>query len=248
LQGWMPPENLGALLFDKDGTLVDFDRTWAPIDRAAVALAAAGDAELAGRIADACGIDQATGRTRPDSLFASGNSEEIVARMVETGSPFTVEDLLSRLDDLFAEGANRPVALADLPPLMAALSQAGFAIGIASSDNERAVRRTAEVLGIIDHVSFIAGYDSGHGVKPGPGMIHGFCEAIGCGADAVAMIGDNRHDIDMARAAGAGAAIAVLSGTGTLETLGGHADICIDSVTELPELFGSGRIGCQEKD
>jgi phosphoglycolate phosphatase len=240
LRGWTPPENLRAILFDKDGTLVDFDRTWAPIDRAAVALAAAGDAELASRIADACGIDEATGRTRPDSLFASGNSEEIVARMVETGSPFTVAELVLQLDDLFAEGANRPVALTDLPPLMVTLRQAGFAIGIASSDNERAIRRSAEVLGIIEHISFIAGYDSGHGVKPGPGMIRGFCEAVGCSPEAVAMVGDNRHDIDMARAARAGAAIAVLSGTGTLETLGGHADVCIDSVVQLPELLGSG--------
>ena len=34
--------NLGAILFDKDGTLIDFDRTWAPVNIAAVELAASG--------------------------------------------------------------------------------------------------------------------------------------------------------------------------------------------------------------
>jgi len=56
----------------------------------------------------------------------------------------------------------------------------------------------------------------------------------------IAMVGDNRHDMDMARAAGAGAAIGVLSGTGSHQTLTEVADVLIASVADLPDLLALG--------
>jgi phosphoglycolate phosphatase len=53
------------------------------------------------------------------------------------------------------------------------------------------------------------------------------------------MVGDNRHDLEMARAGGAGLAIGVLSGTGTLETLAPIADVVLDSVADLPGFLAS---------
>ena len=55
--------------------------------------------------------------------------------------------------------------------------------------------------------------------------------------DQVLMVGDNRHDLEMGRAAGAGGVIGVLTGTGTAETLALHADRIIESVAELPALL-----------
>jgi phosphoglycolate phosphatase len=48
------------------------------------------------------------------------------------------------------------------------------------------------------------------------------------------VIGDNPHDLEMARSAGAGVAIGVLSGTGTPEALAPLADHVLDSVCDLP--------------
>ena len=50
------------------------------------------------------------------------------------------------------------------------------------------------------------------------------------------MVGDNRHDLEMARAGGAGLAVGVLSGTGTRETLAPMADVILDSIADLPGL------------
>jgi phosphoglycolate phosphatase len=185
-------------------------------------------------------MDPQTGETVADSLFAAGNAAEIAAHMVLHGSLVPRDELTAELDRIFADGAENPVPVCDLPAVMRKLRGAGFRIGIASSDNERAVRRSAEKLAIVEFIDFYAGYDSGHGPKPQPGMIHGFCATVGVDAAAVAMIGDNRHDMVMARAAGAGAAVSVLSGTGTRETLGDIADICIASVEHLPALLARG--------
>jgi len=48
------------------------------------------------------------------------------------------------------------------------------------------------------------------------------------------MVGDNRHDLDMARAGGCGLAVGVLSGTGTRASLASIADVVLDSVADLP--------------
>ena len=235
---WKLGSEIKAILFDKDGTLVDFDRTWAQTNRKAALLAADGDPMLADLLLIECGMDPLTGKTRADSMFAAANANEIAAHMVAHGSPVETERLARMLDQAFIEGADTPWPICDLDMLMRTLTRAELSIGIASSDGEAGIRRTVEVLGIETHVSFIAGYDSGHGPKPEPGMLHAYAAHLGLAPGQVAMVGDNRHDMEMARASGAGAAIGVLSGTGSHGTLSELADVLIGSVAELPALLG----------
>ena len=55
------------------------------------------------------------------------------------------------------------------------------------------------------------------------------------------MIGDNLHDIAMARAAGAGAALGVLTGNSSRGHLAPHADVVLASIRDLPSwLAGAG--------
>lgn len=235
---WKLGNEIKAILFDKDGTLVDFDKTWAQTNRKAALLAADGDAMLADMLLIECGMDPLTGKTRADSMFAAANANEIAAHMVAHGSPLETERLARLLDQAFIEGADTPWPICDLDMLMRTLTRAELSIGIASSDGEASIRRTVEVLGIETHVSFIAGYDSGHGPKPEPGMLHAYAAHLGLAPGQVAMVGDNRHDMEMARASGAGAAIGVLSGTGSHQTLSELADVLIGSVADLPALLG----------
>ncbi|AXV17200.1 haloacid dehalogenase [Neorhizobium sp. SOG26] len=230
-------ENIGGILFDKDGTLLLYDESWGPVNREAARIAAAGDAELEPQLLFAAGMDPVSGHTRADSLFAAGNAAEIAEGLVAAGSPLAVDELTRLLDELFVRATEFSVAVTDLAALFASLKARGFKIGIASSDNEQSIRQTATRFGIIDMVDFIAGYDSGHGVKPEPGMILGFCQATGLAPSQVAMVGDNNHDMHMGAAAGAGLKVAVLTGTGSRETLSAASDICLDDITGLLSLF-----------
>lgn len=231
------PGALRGLLFDKDGTLIDFERTWAPIILKATHHAAGGDPALRNRLLAIGGVDPATGRTTADSLFAAGNTAEIVAAFVAAGSPHDAASLARDLDAMFVDAAAVAVPIAGTRALFAGLKARGLKIGIASSDNAASIARTVQALDVEDLVDFIAGYDSGHGAKPDAGMVLAFCAATGLAPAQVAMVGDNRHDMEMARAAGAGLRIAVLSGTGTRETLKPLADLCLDSVADLPALL-----------
>ncbi len=224
---------IAGILFDKDGTLLDFDASWGPVNRKVALIAADGNEALADSLLIACGMDPVTGAIVPDSLFASANTVEIAEGMIAAGSPFALDILVPKIDDCFAEAAQLSVPVTELQPLFSRLHGKGLRLGIASSDNERSIRVAAERLGILPYVDFVAGYDSGHGKKPEAGMVLGFCAATGLAPSEVAVVGDNNHDLHMGHNAGVGLKIGVLSGTGSRETLTLHSDMVLADITEL---------------
>ena len=92
----MAPSPISGILFDKDGTLLDYARTWLPVNRELALFAAQGDGVLADRLLSACGMDPVSGYVVPDSLLAAGNTVEIATGFVEAGSPLSVAALTDR--------------------------------------------------------------------------------------------------------------------------------------------------------
>jgi phosphoglycolate phosphatase len=70
-------------------------------------------------------------------------------------------------------------------------------------------------------------------------MVQRFSGITGLPPSAIAMVGDNHHDMEEARAGGAGLAIAVLSGNAAHEDIAHLADHTIASIAELPSLLRS---------
>lgn len=226
-----------GILFDKDGTLLDYDESWLPVNRELARIAAEGDTALADHLLATCGMDPVTGHIVPDSLLAAGNTRQIAEGLVAAGSKVEVIELTIKLDDLFANAAEFSVPVTDLSVFFGRLHKRGFKLGIASSDNERSIRQTAQRFGISEYVDYVAGYDSGFGSKPEPGMVLGFCAATGLSPEEIAMVGDNNHDLHMGRNAKVGLTIAVLTGTGSRESLSGAADHVFDDITGIEALL-----------
>ncbi|MET0445881.1 MAG: HAD family hydrolase [Pseudorhodoplanes sp.] len=236
----MTYERLAAIkgiLFDKDGTLLDYDASWLPVNRELARIAAGDDPALADRLLLACGMDPVTGHVVADSLLAAGNTRQISQGLVAAGSRCDVDDLTRRLDALFSGAAEFAVPVTDLGAFFRRLRARGYRLGVASSDNQTSIRETARRFGFLDCLDYIAGYDSGFGVKPEPGMVLGFCAATGLSPDQVAMVGDNNHDLHMGRNAGVSLNIGVLTGTGSVDSLSKAADFCLDDITRLERLL-----------
>ena len=232
--------SLRGIVFDKDGTLIDYAATWNPVNRLAAEQLAAGDPGLAERLLVAAGYDREGDRYLAGSPLAAGTVPEIVETWAQHLPGQDAEALVTALDRIFDEAApEAAVPLADLVSLFYRLKDRGLVLGIATSDSEAGARRTFRRLGVLDHLDFVAGYDSGHGVKPGPGMVVGFCKALGLEASEVAVVGDNLHDLAMGRAAGAGLVIGVLSGTGSAADLEPWADHMVEDVAEVEALLDS---------
>src|SRR5208337_1963707 len=140
-------------------------------------------------------------------------------------------DALSAIESLKAlTPIGAPVAV------FTALSAMGLRLGVATNDSEDSARRQIEALGVDGLVEFVAGYDSGHGGKPGPGMALAFARFLEASPSQIVMVGDSRHDLDCARAAGA-IAVAVLSGPAARGTLEPHADFVLEHIGDLPSLL-----------
>jgi phosphoglycolate phosphatase len=83
------------------------------------------------------------------------------------------------------------------------------------------------------------GYDAVANPKPAPDTVQAFADLTGLRSTEIAMVGDNRHDLEMARAGGCGLAIGVLSGTGTRQSLAEIADVVLDSIVDLPAFLAA---------
>ncbi|MCY1250494.1 Phosphoglycolate phosphatase [compost metagenome] len=83
----------------------------------------------------------------------------------------------------------------------------------------------------------VIGYDTAARPKPYPDPLLYFAEKVGLEPSAIAMVGDNLHDLETAQAAKAGLGVGVLSGNSPREALEPHADVVLDSIAGLPDLL-----------
>ena len=229
---------IDAILFDKDGTLFDFEASWADWMRASILRLAQGDGDVASALAECLGFDLQAGRFASDSPVIAGTIGDIIPLMDPLLPTVTAEDIW---DDLERSAATAPMIPAvPLHPLLGGFREEGYALGVATNatiaETEPHLAH-AEITGFFD---FVAGCDSGFGAKPDPGMCLAFAQHLGRAPETVVMVGDSLHDLRAGRAAGMRTA-GVLTGIAPLEELAPFADVVLADIGELPAWLTSVR-------
>lgn len=239
------------VIFDKDGTLTDFAFMWGTRTVAGIeALTAAacrahpelGDGvELRRDLFRTWGYDPASEQFASNGPLLTGTMAQLYAIaagvLFQHGVGWLDADVLVQtvMRPLLAEplGIDEILPLADLPALFASLQQAGVRVAVVTADDDAPTRRTLEMVGAARFVDFLAGADSGHGVKPAPDPVWAACAATGVEVGRAVMVGDSTTDMLMAQRAGVGLRVAVASGWMSAESLASAADVVLGSIREI---------------
>ncbi|MGO1120796.1 HAD family hydrolase [Rhodovibrionaceae bacterium A322] len=228
-----------GILFDKDGTLFDYQATWSPVNRKAAIAAASGNVAVSERLLAIGGHNPETDEVQAGSLLAAGNTSEIAMLWAAELPHRRVGELVELLDRVFQnEGIVSAVPVTDLEAFFTRLRSLDLRLGIATNDSQVAAELTVERFDLRQLLDFIAGYDSGYGVKPGPGMVEAFCRTTSLNPAEVMVVGDNTHDMQMGEAAGAGKLVGVLTGTSSRGVLSAHANHVLNSIDEIFDILG----------
>ncbi len=221
---------ISGILFDKDGTLFDFNATWGAWAQGMLADEAKGDAEVLDRLAEVLGYDQASRSFLPGSIVIAETATTIADAMLTV-----IDDdkaaLVARMD---AKASMAPqVEAVPLRAFFKDLKARNLKLGIATNDTEAPARQHLSRAGVEHVFDFIAGSDSGYGGKPDIGQLRGFCETVNLPAERCAMIGDSLHDLRAGRAAGM-TTVGVLTGPAAARDLAPCADVILNSIGDLP--------------
>lgn len=231
------PTPIRAILFDKDGTLFDFRRTWLAAYRGAAAelseVAGLGPA-FVDTLLSRHGYDPATDTFAAESPLLWATTRDQAVLWSAEPELAGIADVEQRLERHFSDlDAYPPAPVTDLVGLFGRLRARGLKLGIATMDGTAVTEATLVRIVARELIDFVTGWDGGHGTKPDPGMVLGFCAAVDVPPRETAVVGDNLADLAMARAAGAGLAIAVLTGGCPAAALEAEADLVLPSIAEL---------------
>src|SRR5882724_591470 len=156
-----------GILFDKDGTLLDFEATWAPVFRALALELAEGDEAAARALLLAGGLDPVSGRMLAGSVLGAGTTHDIVRAWYPALAGESFRAMAERIDARFhAHGAESSVAVPDLIETLETLKRAGYAMGVATNDGTEAARIALTGVGAIGYLPHVFGYDSVARPKP----------------------------------------------------------------------------------
>ncbi|MEA2876342.1 MAG: phosphoglycolate phosphatase [Hyphomicrobiales bacterium] len=224
-----------AILFDKDGTLVDFQRTWGPATHKVLTQLCNGDVAAFDRLASVSLYDPVERKLLPGSPVVIETTYGYGKLWAEAlGVPLTAE-FVDQIDRMFFQTTlDHLTPMGDVKGLLGALAARGLKLGLMTNDADANTRAQMRRLGLDSLLGFIAAYDSGFGAKPAPDPVLAFAAFAKVAPAEIAVVGDTAHDLVAARAAGS-VAVGVLSGPIPREQLEPHADVLLLSIADLPD-------------
>ncbi|KPQ38557.1 MAG: HAD family hydrolase [Phormidium sp.] len=230
-------KNIQAIIFDKDGTLLD---TQDFLRRLGLARIRRLDAQIPGvgeSLMMAFGIEG--DRLDPTYLLAVGSRHEnliaAAAYVAETGRNWAESLQIAReafddSDRLLKDDDTSPLFVGSLEVLHD-LANAGFKLGILSADTSERVAQFVQSCQLDHLIGVKLGVDDGPS-KPDPALFQQACAALGVSPQEAIMVGDSPLDIDMAQRAGAAGTIGICWHSQDHRHLS-QADVTIEQLDQL---------------
>jgi len=237
INGKLVHESPKAVLFDKDGTLIDIHHYWASMIRIRadviaqhLLIAVADEQEIKAALIDAMGVDSHSGRMKPDGPvgikprpFIVGVAADVVRKRGFDISNSEMEALFYEVD-LATSEEMLPLLrlLPGIEALLRKLQECEIKSIIVSTDITSRARRAMEVLKLDHYFSEIIGGDLVENTKPAADLAELALAKVSCSASDAVVIGDHPVDILMGRNACIGLNIGVLTGLSDKDGFANH--------------------------
>jgi phosphoglycolate phosphatase len=227
-----------GIIFDKDGTLIDFDAMWGGwVVFLAKRLQGVSGVDVREVLCEAMGYDEANKKVLAHGKLAATPMSQLYRLTVEVmrSSGLTAEQAELAVEKGWC--IPDPVVLAkqftDTRALFGKLHSKGIKIGIATTDDRAPTQAMIEAFDVEEYISTMVCADDGIKAKPSPDMALTICERMNVSPSSVIVVGDTTADLKMGRAAGVGLVVGVLSGVSSAKDLVPFADVLIESVDDL---------------
>lgn len=236
-----------ALLFDKDGTLLEFHNMWLNASRSACqTVKDFSDTNQGHQNVTVAELLLAIG-VEGDSvdnhgLLASNPVEDTAKAWFEILRPVVSLEMFTRVtkEAFNHHVANHPEWVEALPGVtekLDSLKQQGMILGIATADTKDSTLYTLQQSGLSEMFDYVGYSDGDIEPKPAPALLNAFCQQCGVEPHEVIMFGDTVSDMEFGTNAGA-KKIGVLTGTALESELTPVADLVIPSVAHFdPHAF-----------
>ena len=233
------------IIFDKDGTLIDFTATWVPLIRKRVAflLKKLGrDGKFEAFLLRSWGIDPVSGKVdaRGPCPVSPRSDEIVIGTMALYQKGYPWDEAKQWVTQAFDEAdaashwREKVVPIEGIETFLSRLKEYGFYTALATSDERKdteAILSHLTMDGLFD-VILCAGEVSPP--KPHPETIFVICQKLSVHPQEAAMVGDSVTDMMMGKRAGVALTIGILEGgvtpRGELEKV---ADLVVNSVRDL---------------
>ncbi|HSO63099.1 MAG TPA: HAD family hydrolase [Desulfobacterales bacterium] len=236
--------DIGLVIFDKDGTLIELYHYWSQM----VALRARLICEALGLGTEpqagmrwALGVDEKAGRLRPEGPVGLKKREVVIKAATDylggIGHRDTLrlcEQAFERADEISSGDLSRFIRpIRGAVPLMAALHDRGCRVALATVDVSRRARLAMEFMGVSGTLDLVVGGEEVARSKPDPEMVHIILDRLGVDRSQAVMVGDALNDVQMGANAGLAASIGVLTGFATAEQLRALTPFVAQDVSKL---------------
>jgi len=233
------------IIFDKDGTLIDFTATWVPLIRKRVSflLKKLGrDGEMETFLLRSWGIDPVSEKVDPRGPCpVSPRSDEIVIgtmALYQHGYPWdeSKQWVTEAFDEADADGnwREKVVPIEGIQAFLSGLKRDGFYTALATNDERKDTEAILNHLGMGGLFDVVLCSGEVNPAKPHPETIFTVCRKLSVHPREAVMVGDSVTDMMMGKRAGVALTVGILEGGVTpKEELEKVADLVVTSIRDL---------------
>eukprot|EP00299_Pterocystis_sp_00344_P012175 c5806_g1_i1.p1 GENE.c5806_g1_i1~~c5806_g1_i1.p1 ORF type:complete len:274 (-),score=54.89 c5806_g1_i1:53-874(-) len=229
------------VVFDKDGTLIDFNYQWGSFTEIlSKRLHSDGSlkTDVSQALFDAFGYCAATKKVI--SGGAVTDTPMPMLRQIAFNVLITKGNMLPDDAEVLLTNCWQPpdpiqtsLPLADIRKLFEWLRTLHIKVAINTTDSRDATTETMKFLGVLDLIDLMFCGDDALPSKPAPDSCLFLCSSLQVTPENTIMVGDTVADMRMSHAANLGLAIGVAGGSTSSDTLLKEADIVVSSVERL---------------